>query len=964
MTNSPLQSVHETPKRSLPAFHYSLKTRLRVYGFIGLTALLAWLYYAGTALLGLYDVSATIERVSEMARRATEAQHGLQQAEQGLDRYTLLGQGYDLSTHHEGRIRLMTALSAIRRRIQTEGTRGILEKIAGAEKIFSESSDRAIAALAPGDPAAARAERETVAIFAADQIRNELTELELSLVRTKQNAEETLESARNRAIAALTILAALTLIGFFWLLHDVDRRILTPCASTADALAALAEGRDPPRLPEVSDDEIGRLARSFNEVAALSQDHVRALSERDIQTSVNAVLTAAATVNDLKGFGSRVVEKVLEVSGASSAVLYLPEPEGGFRSAIATGGEVGKDEQAGREEAERAAREGKPLFLSVDAKTPTINLFDGRILPRESAHIPLVYFGEAVGVLSLGAAQSFTPKALNALAVIAPSLAVALANASANERVAEQSRRLTEQNELLEEQRSRIAQTARELQRASALKDRFLASVSHELRTPMTVILGFTGALLRGGQGELSPQQRESLERIERNARLLLGLINDVLDISKIEAGKAEIQVKPVSVPLLLKQVEADFADAARKKGLKLTTAAAPGLGPVATDPSKVAQILANLVGNALKFTDTGSITVQAEPRGEDWALIVSDTGIGIAPEEQDAIFEEFRQGERPQHLGRGGTGLGLAIVRKLAILLEGNISVESDLGKGSRFTLLLPVAPAKESPAAARMRSPPAEAAGSRKVLVVDDDEGIRKLLRFELEPYGLSILEAEDGRVALETARTQKPDAILLDVLMPGLDGWETLRALKESAETREIPVIILSVVENRAFGFAMGAFDYLVKPLAPKKLFEVLSRAGVLASRGLLLVVDDEADVRALLKEELLAAGYKVREAEGGEEALAEMEREHPSAVLLDLMMPPPDGFEVLYRMRQDPLLREVPVIIVSAKELTPADYERLNGSAKRIIKKGADMTRLIREVLRAIEQEKGAERVESA
>ena len=673
-------------------------------------------------------------------------------------------------------------------------------------------------------------------------------------------------------------------------------------------------------------------------------------------------MSEAATVNDLTGFGSRVLEKILEVSGASVAVLYLPEPDGSFAPATSVGGGGFQDSPVGREEAQRAAGQRRPIFLGVDPKTPTVNLFDGRILPRESAHIPLVYFDHVVGVLALGAAQEFTRRARTALTAIAPSLAVALANAAANEQVGEQSRRLTEQNELLEEQRSRIERTARELQRASALKDRFLASVSHELRTPMTVILGFTAALLRGSQGELAPQQRESLERVQRNAKLLLGLINDVLDISKIEAGKMDVSWQTVSVASLLQQVEADYSDAARRKGLQLTTELVPGLDEVTTDPAKVTQILANLVGNALKFTEGGSIHVRVEPQPANrWALSVTDTGIGIPEEERDSIFEEFRQGESDQHRGRGGTGLGLAIVRKLALVLGGTVSLHSEPARGSTFTVLLPrdVPPASTAPTE-RDEAPPARANG-RRILVVDDDESVRKLLAFELAPHGVEVLEAENGRQGLDLARSTKPDAILLDVLMPRLDGWQTLRALKDIPETRSIPVIMLSVVENRAFGVALGAFDYLVKPIERSVLFATLARAGVLATGGYILVVDDEMDLRKLLEQELVAAGYAVRTVAGGAQALDLMDREPPTAVLLDLMMPAPDGFEVLCRMRGNPALKQVKVIIVTARDLSASDEQMLSGSVRRIIHKGGDPSRLIGEVLRAISVDRSGARI---
>ncbi len=941
----------------------SLKTRLKISAFVGLGIIAAWLYYAVNQVLTLYDVTRDIQRTTGLRERVGDAKTALAEAEDSLDRYTQIGQGYDLSRHHNGRTTLRASLGAIRRRILSESSRGSLEQAEAAEEIYSKAADRAISRWVPGSPSAAREQRDDVVEPAAATLRDILLELDNRFGRSEAIAEGRLAGARDSATAALVILAGLILAGFLWLLTDVDRRILSPTVSAAGALSDLASDRPPPRLFEASGDEIGELGRQFNRAAAAYADRARALEERDIQASVNAVLAAAATVNDLKGFGSKVLETVLEVSGAASAVLYLPDPDGTFAPAEAVGGSSGSEDGVGREEARRAALEKKSIFLSVGPRTPTINVFDGRILPRESVHVPLIYFDHVVGVLALGSSQPFTANARNVISAIAPSLAVAVANAAANERVAEQTRRLAEQNELLEDQRSRIARTNQELQRASALKDRFLASVSHELRTPMTVILGFTGALLKGGQGNLNAQQRESLERVQRNAKLLLGLINDVLDISKIEAGKVEIDRQTVFLGALARQIEADYSEPARSKGLTFRTGVAPGLDSVTSDPARVMQIVSNLVGNALKFTERGSIIVRFEPRErERWAIVVSDSGIGIPEEEQAAIFDEFRQGEATEHRGRGGTGLGLAIVKKLAAMLGGTVSVESTSGKGSRFTVVLPrhlpeEARAEAAATGAEAWPVPASRPG-RTVLLVDDDEGVRRLFASELAPLGIHVLEARDGSSAIEIALAERPDAILLDVLMPGLDGWETLRALKQRPETRTIPVVILSVVDNRAFGLSLGAFDYLVKPVELSTLLDSLSRAGVLASRGHLLVVDDDADVRQLLTQELVSAGYRVQSAEGGAEALESMGLERPSAVILDLMMKPPDGFEVLIRMREDPDLREVPVVIVTAKDLTEKDQEILSGSAQRVIRKASDPSRLVAEVLKAVEEEKTA------
>jgi signal transduction histidine kinase/DNA-binding response OmpR family regulator len=939
-----------------------LKTRLKVTAFVGFAIVAAWLYYTVNQVLTLHDVTQDIQRTTDLRERVGDAKNALAEAEDSLDRYTQNGEGYDHSRHQASRTTLRAALGAIRRRVMTESSRGALEQAVAAEEIFSKAADRAIVLWAPGNPTAAREHRDNVVAPAAASLREILNDLESRFGRGESIAEGRLKGARDSATASLVILAALIVAGVLWLLTDVDRRILSPAMSATRALGDLASDRTPPLLADASGDEIGELGRQFNRAAASYADRARALAERDIQASVNAVLAAAATVNDLKGFGSKVLETVLEVSGAASAVLYLPEPGGSFTPAEAVGWTRPEEDAVGAATARRVAEEKRPLFLSVDAGTPTIDVFDGRILPRESAHIPLIYFDHVVGVLALGAAQPFTIGARNVLSAIAPSLAVALANAAANERVAEQTRRLAEQNELLEEQRSRIARTNLELQRASALKDRFLASVSHELRTPMTVILGFTASLLKGGQGNLNTQQRESLERVQRNAKLLLGLINDVLDISKIESGKVEIRRQTVFPASLARQIEADYGEAARSKGLKFVAETATGLDSVTSDPARVLQIIANLVGNALKFTEQGSITVRFEPREEArWAIVVTDTGIGIPEDEQAAIFDEFRQGEAPEHRGRGGTGLGLAIVKKLAGVLGGTVSLESSPGKGSRFTVVLPRELPRETPVIAAVAEPPAwpvAEAPRRSVLVVDDDESVRRLLAYELQPLGVGILEAADGKTALEIASTQAPDVILLDVLMPGLDGWETLRSLKENPATRGIPVVVLSVLENRAFGLSLGAFDYLVKPVEMPQLVDTLSRAGVLASRGHLLVVDDDPDVRELLARGCISAGYRVQSVAGGAEALEAMSQDPPSAVILDLMMRPPDGFEVLCRMREDPALRATPVLIVTAKDLTATEYAELSGSAQRVIRKATDPSRLVAEVLRAVQEEKTA------
>ncbi len=555
MTDSSLTAPSTSPAprvRARRAVRSSLRTRLRVYALFGLVLVGGWVYYTVNTVLGLYDATLQIAQYTNLRERVTDALGALKEGSDSLDRYIREGQGYDLSQHYASRTTLKTSLGAIRRQGLPQEAGGRVRQAEASEEVYANAAEKAISARATREPGETFAIRDNQAVPAATTLREVLSGLELDFARAQAISELRLKSERDAATTALVVLAALILSGLFWLMADVNRRILAPCTEASRALGELVAGRPTPRLPDLANDEIGELGANFNTAARLYGERFRALEARDIESSVNAVLAAAATVNDLAGFGTKLLERVLEVTGASSAVLYVPDGRGDIAPAVSIGGAEGRG-AAGREEARRALREEKPILVSVDAQTPTVDLFDGRILPRESLHLPLTYFGEVVGVLGLGSVRPFSERARNTLTSIAPSLAVALANASANQRLTEQSRRLAEQNELLEEQRSRIARTARELQRASALKDRFLAAVSHELRTPMTVILGFTGTLLRGTQGALNADQRESLERVQRNARLLLGLINDVLDISKIESGKADVRREVISVATLVR---------------------------------------------------------------------------------------------------------------------------------------------------------------------------------------------------------------------------------------------------------------------------------------------------------------------------------------------------------------------------------------------------------------------------
>jgi CheY-like chemotaxis protein len=362
-------------------------------------------------------------------------------------------------------------------------------------------------------------------------------------------------------------------------------------------------------------------------------------------------------------------------------------------------------------------------------------------------------------------------------------------------------------------------------------------------------------------------------------------------------------------------------------------------IGAIRSDTTRLRQILLNLLSNACKFTDHGRITLDVERAADDVVFRVRDSGIGMTPEQLGRLFQAFSQAEASTASRYGGTGLGLAITRRLCQLMGGEITVESQAGTGSTFTVRLPAAGPVEQVARGTLESLPEGVAQAGTVLVIDDDATARELVMRHLEKHGLHAVGVEDGPAGIEAARKRHPDAITLDIVMPGMDGWAVLAALKSDPTTAEIPVIMLSVVDEHHLGFALGAADYLTKPVERDHLLRVLRKHGKLGSRRRVLVVEDDALTRQLLCRALESEGCEVVEAEHGRAALDRMAVGVPDLVLLDLMMPEMNGFEFLEAMREREAWRAVPVAVITAKELTDEERRRLNGGVERVVEKGA-------------------------
>jgi len=537
---------------------------------------------------------------------------------------------------------------------------------------------------------------------------------------------------------------------------------------------------------------------------------------------------------------------------------------------------------------------------------------------------------------------------------------------------------------------------------ASETKSHFLASMSHELRTPLNSIIGFSNLLLRGPAAALGERDRGFLERIQVNGRHLLGLINEILDLSKIESGRMELHLEPVALAPLIEetvgQLEAQVDG--RPVRLRWEVAGAADPTPFDTDPTRLRQVIINLVANALKFTESGEVCVRLETEpdsGRPLRIRVRDTGIGIPEDRLDAIFGAFEQADPGTSRRFGGTGLGLAISRSLSSLLGLSLTVTSEVGRGSEFTVDLVGGPVASPPAArvqgglaalegakpprdrwnpagskaaadadagdgdgpgggvgrGRVEAGPGDDVGTeaggdgiedalqgKTVLVVDDEEDSRTLLRLALEELGCRVLMARDGAEGLEVARSHGPDLITLDLMMPGMSGWEMLRGLRDDPGLRDIPVVVVSLVADESGRPTLGSVDLLPKPVDREDLLPVLRR-NLARSGSRILVVDPHPASRLLVTRYLRDAGFVVHGVENGDHALEYLKRVPVELVLTDLDMPGIDGATFLARLRESPAFAELPVVVLSDRDLTPGEADQLDSALVQVVRKATEV-----------------------
>jgi signal transduction histidine kinase/DNA-binding response OmpR family regulator len=772
---------------------------------------------------------------------------------------------------------------------------------------------------------------------------------------------------RTTAVIARTfvIITVISLgIALFLTVNRV-RRLTNPIRRLAEAANLIAAGQRSVKVAIDSKDEIGRLATSFNKMAASLETNETALQRKVGETrtlyEIGQEITAQVSLEPTLHL---IVERARELLQAEVSQLALRQGESDTfatqaHSGLVTEALAGVRFKPGEGLGGQVVMSGTPMmvddYLQEYRDSPFLEAVQEAGV-RSYVAVPLKAHGMVIGVLFVTSRtpSQFREEDRQLLSALADQAAIAIENAKLYEQVKQHAEELEAKVEVRTEE---LQEVNRRLEAASRHKSEFLANMSHELRTPLNAIIGFTRLVMRRSKEILPEKQYENLDKILISADHLLALINDILDLSKIEAGRMEVQ--PVSfelealVDVCLRTVE----PMVKSERLHLVKAMGAGLPPLSTDQDKLKQILINLLGNGIKFTEAGTITVTARRRDGRVEIAIADTGIGIPEDKLELIFEEFRQVDSSTTRKYSGTGLGLSISRHLARLLGGDITVKSTLGVGSTFTLTIPlrydaalaatrgtVAPPREEPAAVRE--------AGKVVLAIDDDPDVIYLLRENLTEAGYRVVGAMSGEEGLQKAREFRPFAITLDILMPHKDGWEILRQLKVDTATQDIPIIVLSIVDNKQLGYMLGAFDYLLKPFDREAILAALAR--IPPHRGRLLVVDDDPQVVDLVHQLLEGEPYEVLAAADGLEALEAIAQKQPDVILLDLLMPRMDGFAVIERLQQDSQGRQIPVIVLTAKTLTAAEHAVLEQSVLKVIeKRGLDRDTLIQELRGALQ-----------
>jgi len=743
-----------------------------------------------------------------------------------------------------------------------------------------------------------------------------------------------------------TIFSLLCVAGACGLFLYINRSIVQRLRKLSESMRGSVDGRTA-AIPIAGSDEIADMAKAADFFITSAQARTRELAQSvEELRALDQVTQAVNSSVDLETVLATIVAKATQLSGTEAGAIYvLDDAAQEFRLRSTYGLDDGivaelKDShiRIGQTAMSEAAARRVPIQVPDIQNDPsaTIDVII-RAGFRALLFVPLLGAERIVGALVVRRKQpgEFPKTTVELLQTFAAQSVLAFQNA-----------RLF----------SEIEKKSQQLETANQHKSQFLANMSHELRTPLNAIIGYSEILQEDvadlGRDNLVPD----LRKIEGAGRHLLSLINDILDLSKVEAGRMDIFLEDVEIVPLLEEVRAIIVPLAEKNGNAVEYRAADNLGSMRTDRTKLKQSLLNILSNANKFTENGRVTLVTERIENGQTAVrfaISDTGIGMSEEQLGRLFQAFTQAETTTSQKYGGTGLGLVITRNFCQLLGGDVTVASKPGEGSTFTITLPDRPTTQPEVKSTDAPQIAGEVHATTVLVVDDDPAARDLLTANLKGAGYRLIHAASGAEALNLARMVRPDAITLDVLMPKPDGWDVLTALKADAQLRDIPVIMVTVLSERGIGLSLGAVEVLTKPVDRAQLSALMH--SLLRREGPILLVEDDASARELISQSVEKMGLAVAAVVNGRQALTWLgAHPEPAMILLDLVMPEMDGFEVLDALAARADWRDIPVIVITAKQLTAAERERLLRQAQKIIAKGAasrlDIAAAVGEALR--------------
>ncbi|HEY5002884.1 MAG TPA: ATP-binding protein [Ktedonobacteraceae bacterium] len=802
--------------------------------------------------------------------------------ETGLRGYVTTNNTVFLEPLTSGRAHYSTALQELKN--QTTGvdfsatSQALTQVDAQANNWTTTFADAQIADMQNGRLATARSTSfndQGKALF--DTLRNSITQLETS-GDTDLGHLQMQENTLNFFALAGSLLLTIIVIIWLWrtFIHFTQAQ-RTQLARLKETTTAFGAGDLSARVEHVTDVDLNDLGHSFNTMADTLQAQQIVLRDRDILEQVSHLNTVLTSSLDLTEIVQNFLGNLLIALDVQIGILYLYAADQKQLHLFSSRGLHHQDIQATFELGEgsvgQTALERRLLMLPQQQEPLSdwrIQTILGPTLPSNLYHLPLLHGNDLLGVLVIGSLYPMREQARNVLNVVASNLSSAISNAQAYMRIQNQTSELVERareqersNQALRQQRDELTVLNQALEEANRVRSQFLSTMSHELRTPLTSVIGFSQILLRTStKSSLTTRQHDNVERILKNAEHLLTLINGVLDLAKIEAGRMDINVTEVNLKELLTTLVDEIRSLAIERNLHLSVNIADDITTIESDPTKLRQVILNLVSNALKFTKEGSVTVSATRRTtthnktetEQIAITVKDTGIGILPEQQERIFEAFYQVDHSNTRSYGGTGLGLSIVRELTTLLGGIVELESQPDQGTTFTIVLPVRTQKlkaQSTYLNIFQSGRATALlpdsmniitneqkrekenNSFLIIAIDDNPDVLQLITTSLEQSPYRIVGVQDPTQAIPIIQELHPHAITLDIMMPKMNGWQILHQLKSNPITASIPVILLTVLEDRSAGYVLGADEYLVKPVARDALLATLQHLTISAT-----------------------------------------------------------------------------------------------------------------------------------